>query len=355
MSKTRSTLVALTLLLSTGAGCFGLGGSSTPSVAVGGIWVSENSGSTWTSKSVLPTATGSSTINGLDILTIEQDPSDASAIYIGSKTSGLFYTLDAGETWLRPEDKAAASGSVLAIEVDPRNICTYYVLKSDRLLKTTTCGREFDTETYVETRTDEALTALAIDWYSPDTLLLGTTQGDVLRSLDGGDTWAAVHRARNTIVDIEVSNADSRIVLVGTRSQGIHRSTDGGVTWTDMEDALEDFSKASNVYGLSQTADGSRVLMRGAYGLVKSDDNGLTWSGISLVTSSGEVVVRAAELSPDNKDLMYYSAGSTFYTSTSGGNAWSTTNLPTTRAASVIHVDEGNEDRLYLGVKALEE
>jgi photosystem II stability/assembly factor-like uncharacterized protein len=355
MSKSRSTLAALTLLLATGAGCFGLGGEKAPPPATGGLWLSENSGSTWTSKSTLPTATGTASIDGLDILSIEQDPADASTMYVGTKTSGLFYTLDGGESWLRPEEQLAASGSVIAIEVDPRNVCTYYVLKSDRVIKTTTCGREFDVETYVETRTDESLTSMVLDWYNPNTLLIGTTQGDVLRSLDGGATWAATMHTKGRIANITISNADSRIVLAATSNRGIFRSTDGGATWVDVTDAIKTFNDAENIYDFSQTADGSRLLMSSQFGLLSSSDFGLTWAAIPLVTEAGEVTVNAMEVSPDDQNVMYYSAGNIFYTSTSGGSAWATTNLPSTRIASVIHVDEADATRLLLGVLAIED
>ncbi|MFZ2682334.1 MAG: hypothetical protein WAZ14_04565 [Patescibacteria group bacterium] len=354
MSKSRVTTLALTLLLATGAGCFGLGGSNEPAPASGGVWLSDNNGSTWVAKSALPLPASVSSINGLDILALEQDPSDASAVYLGSKTSGLFYSLDSGESWARPEEKLAASGAVLAVEVDPRDVCTYYVLKTDRLLKTTSCGREFDVETYVETRTDEFLTSMALDWYSPNTVLLGTTQGDILRSQDGGETWAAIFRAKNAIVDLEISNADSRIILAGTSSKGIYRTTDGGAIWVDSATALKPYSKSDKVYSLSQTESGDRILLRSGYGLLFSDDSGTSWQNINLVTSAGEVVVTAAEISPVNKNIMYYASGATFYTSTSGGTAWSTTNLPSSRAASVIHVNQGNPDQVFLGVRSVE-
>lgn len=354
MSKSLSSLAAVSLLLVMGAGCLSLGGSKTPTAAVGGVWLSDSVGESWASKSTLLTATGNSSINGLDILSFEQDPSDASVLYVSTKTSGLFFSLDGGESWQRPEDKMVSTGTILEIEVDPKNVCTYFVLKADRLLKTTTCGREFDNEAYVETRAEESLTALAIDWYNPKTLYLGTSRGDVLRSLDGGATWTAIDRVDSDVTDLAVSNADSRIVLVGTKSRGVYRTMDGGATWTELKEQFAKLNKAKNIYGFSQTKDGSRVLVRSGYGLMYSDDNGTTWSPIALVTDAAEVSVRAAAISPTNKDEMYYATTTTFYASTSGGKAWSTANLPSTRAASAIHVDAGNPKRLFLGVIALE-
>lgn len=353
MSKSRSSLLALTLLLLAGAGCLG-GDDGAATTPTGGMWVSEDAGDTWVAKSALPTAAGTNSINGLDILALEQDPSDSSAFYVGSKTSGLFYSLDGGDSWMRPENKMAASGGILSVEVDPRNVCTYYVLKSDRLLKTVTCGREFDVETYVETRADESLTDFSIDWYNPQNLYIGTSRGDILRSSDAGETWKSIRRIGGSIVDIELSNADSRIILVGTEEDGIYRTTDSGATWTSLEESMEKYEGSENILSFSQTADGSRWLMHSGYGLMTSDDQGVTWKRLRLVSTSSASIT-AAEIAPQNKDLIYYAAGGTFYTSTSAGDAWSTNSMPTTRVGSVIHVDEDDVNRVYMGVMSVEE
>jgi photosystem II stability/assembly factor-like uncharacterized protein len=354
MSTSRSLVAVLGVLLLTGAGCFGLGGSA-PTQATGGFWISDDAGETWANKSVLPTAAGISSISGLDILSIEQDPSDPSALYLGTKTSGMFYSLDGGESWLRPEYKDAMSGTVLDVQVDPRNVCVHYLLKSTRLYKTETCGREYDNETYVETRTDETLTALAVDWYDPDRIWLSTSQGDILRSIDAGSTWTAVHRANNFITDLEVSNADSRVIFAGTRNRGVLRSTDGGATWVSLEENLEGFSKADNVYEFVQSTDGTRLLASSPFGILLTEDNGDTWTKIPLVTNTNEVTVRAIGISTTDPDTLYYGTNNAFYISTSNGSSWSTSSLPSTRAASVIRVDAEDGNKLYFGGVTLED
>ncbi len=355
MSKTLITFAAGALVLLAGAGCLGLGGKGTSTtVAAGGVWVSDDGGEDWTAKSALPTATEVSSINGLDVLSFEQDPSDASVWYAGTKTSGLFYSLDGGNIWQRPEDKDVTTGAVLDVQVDPKNVCTHYVLKADRLLKTINCGRTYNRETYVSARAEEQLTTLAIDWYAPNTLWVGTTKGDVLRSTDAGATWAAVHRSGDTITDITVSNADSRIILLGSSRHGVTRSVDGGTTWVADEDQFKQFKKSTNVYDLDQSSSGSVVLASSEYGILQSTDNGATWTSVPLVTDEGDVVVRAMAVSPTDDQIFYYATSSTFYRSTSGGSAWSTNSLPTSRAAAVIRPDVTNGDHIFLGAVTLE-
>jgi photosystem II stability/assembly factor-like uncharacterized protein len=352
--KTRNLVVAASLLLLTGAGC--LGGSSTKT-ATGGVWTTANGGKAWTAMNVLPTASGVSSIGSVDILSLTRDPSDAKVLYAGTKTSGLLYSLDGGLSWQRPPEDAAfatiRSGSVIAVAVDPKDPCTIYALKTDRLLKTSNCGRSFE-DSYVETRTDEKLTALALDWYNSKNVWVGNTAGDILHSTDAGANWSASQRVKDDVSAIEISNADSRVVLVGTARNSIYRTSDSGATWKSLEDDFRSLSQADRVHGFAQSADGKTAVLNSDYGLFTSADNGATWKPLSLVTAHGEVRIYAVGVSPKDGNTIVYGTDSTFYRSTSGGTSWNTEELPTARAASAILFSPEDSASLMLGVQALE-
>ncbi len=352
--KTQKVLVAAALLLMTGAGC--LGGSATKS-ATGGVWSTANGGKSWTAMNVLPTASAVSSIGSVDVLSLTRDPSDEKVLYAGTKASGLLYSLDGGLSWQRPPEGDAftvvRSGSVLDVAVDPKDPCTYYVLKTDRLLKTVTCGRSFD-DSYVETRTDEKLTALALDWYNAKNVWVGNTAGDVLRSTDAGANWAAVDRVKDDVSAIEVSNADSRVVVVGTLRNSVFRTTDGGATWNTLEKDFQTFAQADRVHGFAQSADGKTLVLSSDYGIFRSTDNGGTWQPLSLVTAHGEVKIYAVGVAPKDGNTIVYGTDSTFYRSTSGGSSWNTEELPTSRAASAILFSNTDASSLLLGVQAIE-
>ena len=351
MRRSLAAFASAALLL-TGAGCLG-GGSS--KAATGGMWLSADAGKTWTAKNVLPTPAEISSISSADILTIEVDPQDESAIYAGTRTAGLLYTLDGGASWMRPESELAKSGAVLDVEVSAKSVCTVYVLKADRLMKTTTCGRTFDENMYVEGRSDEALTAMAIDWYNPNVVYLGTTAGEILKSSDGGSTWTTVQRtkSKDAISAIEVSNADSRYVMMGGTKSGMYRSEDAGISWVALEDSMDDFKNSDRVYGLTQTADGSTVLMSSKYGLLASTDKGLTWSSIALVSSGNDVTIMALSVDPDSAKTIMYGTETAIYRSDDGGKAWATSELPSTRAASALKIMK--DGTILLGVRSLED
>ncbi|MCR4311940.1 MAG: YCF48-related protein [Candidatus Uhrbacteria bacterium] len=348
--SSRGAVLVATLLL-TGAGCFS-GGSGT---SAGGVWQSDDGGQSWTATNALPSATGVGSISETDIIAVEHDPEDASAVYIGTSSNGLLYSLDGGLVWMRPEDEEIRKGAVLAIEVDPTDVCTYYVLKTSRVAKTTDCGRSFNTESYVETQTDEDLTAMVLDWYNPKILWLGNSSGDVMRSSDSGKTWTTIERVNGDVTSIIVSNADSRIVMVGTRNKGMYRTIDSGATWTEFEDTLKDFKDSDKVLSFSQTNDGTTVIMNSDYGLLISDDSGATWSGVSLLTARGEVDILSAVVAPTNGDVIMYATSNTFYRSTSRGSAWETSEVPSGRSVGVITVNPANEEAVILGTVTPEE
>ncbi len=332
-----------------GAGC--LGGSE--KVTTGGMWLSQNLGSSWTAMNTLPLATSIGSIGAADVLSIAVDPSDETALYAGTKASGLLVSLDGGSTWSRPENEEVSSGAILDIAVSSADVCTYYALKADRLMKTTSCGREFDTQTYVEGRTKEALTTFALDWYNPNVLYLGTTAGEVLKSSDAGDTWNVVYVVNDAISAIDISNADSRFVMMGGQRTGLYRSEDAGATWLSFEDALEDMKGSDRVYALAQSADGLQVVASTKYGLLTSDDKGLTWTGLSLLTASGDVIIRALAVDPDDGKTILYGTDSALYLTVDGGSTWSTEELPSSRAASALHIMK--DGSVWLGVQTLEE
>ena len=100
-------------------------------------------------------------------------------------------------------------------------------------------------------RTDYAATltvgAIAFDPRDPRTVYCGTGEGNwwwflgagVLRSTDGGTTWATLCTmpfVGQGFYDLIVDPADSGHLLAAT-TRGLYVSTDGGVTWTQRRTA----------------------------------------------------------------------------------------------------------------------
>lgn len=345
-----SSLLICSLVL-LGAGCLS---SSSSSSTTGGLWQTQNSGTSWTQLATLPQASGVGSIAGVNVTDIEIDPSDATVYYLATESTGMFFSYDAGTTWQRPDAKEAQTVSILDIEVNPESVCTIYVATSSSVMKTTDCMRSF-TDVYKIDQTDEAITAFDIDWYNPSNIWLGNKQGSVVKSSDSGATWSVISRFSDDITDLEVSKADSRIVFVGTDRKGLFRSVDSGASWVEYEDDLrKEFKDSDEVYGFAQTEDGTSVIMNTTYGLLISIDKGETWSALPLITEEGETRIWDVAFAPHNASAIYYTTSTTLYSSSTGGQSWVTEALPSSRTPFVVAVNPDDMTRVMVGFKLMD-
>src|SRR5215204_4659300 len=104
-------------------------------------------------------------------------------------------------------------------------------------------------------------------------------------------------RTRAIAYDVRYNGTTNRVLIAGVVSGGIFRSTDGGANWTrvtpanevhnaaciaqDPRDGFQDtwYSGGGEYIGSSTDATGAGYL---AYGILKSTDNGVTWTRIPL-------------------------------------------------------------------------
>lgn len=353
MSHLRIPLLC-SLILLTGAGCFGIGASKSAinEKTDGGVFKTTDAGVHWSQVVALPTSQGVASISGTNILAMKMDPEDNQVLYLGMRESGMAYSYDAGASWQRPKSDAVRDGMIGDVAVDPKHVCTLYAIQGQRLEKSTDCLRSFNAQTYVESRPDVGLARIAVDWYNDSVLWLGLTNGDLLKSDDAGNTWRKLTQAGASIQEILVNKKDSRIVLVATAGAGFYKTTDAGATWTHSADELNNFPNSTRVFSLSEMKDSAVVLAATAYGLLRSKDFGSTWEGLTLITAPGQVLIETVGVDPNNADHIYYAAGQTFYSSADAGVTWKTSNLLTTRLPKTLLVDPVNPAIVYIGMVA---
>jgi hypothetical protein len=130
---------------------------------------------------------------------------------------------------------------------------------------------------------------VSIDFTDPQrrTLVAGTHEQPVVEaSMDSGNTWTVISQALTG--DVGYASwplvIDSLTYLLGTTrgaGAGIFRTTDGGSTWTQVGQ--------TGVVGqplVDRSDESIYWLLEGGQGMVRSDDDGLTWSPLTLGPSS---------------------------------------------------------------------
>lgn len=188
---------------------------------------------------------------------IVEDPNNANIIYVGAPAGGIWKSTDAGSTWTPLGDELAVMG-VSSIAISAANSNVIYLATGDA--------------------------------DGGDTYSIG-----VLKSTDGGLTWAEVGNVAGNLRDIVVDPADEDIAYVASNG-GVFKTTDGGANWTELlSGSYRDLElkpgTASTIY--AATSDEVRY----------STNSGATWTlATGIPTGSSRI---ALAVTPANNAYVY--------------------------------------------------
>jgi photosystem II stability/assembly factor-like uncharacterized protein len=216
-----------------------------PAVAYAEMQWTPNSGFSGPRRRDAPGAFGPRRVNGIVIADralfippLVMDPADAHVLYFG--TFRLYRTADRADSW------SAISGDL--------------------------------------SRAGGSISAIAPAASDPGTVWVGTNDGNVQVTTDGGATWTA--RAgdlpQRVVTDIAVDRDDPRTAIVTFSGFGlphVYRTTDGGATWTSISAGLPDVPVNAV---LTHPALGDDIYIGTDLGAFRSIDGGATWAPFNL-------------------------------------------------------------------------
>lgn len=340
---------ALAALAFVGAGCVSVSSNgASQQGADGGLFKSVNKGDDWSQKAAIATVGVPKNIAGVNAVMLVQDPSDPSALYLGTAESGMFYSYDGGESWQQPPQ--LSRGRVPALAVNPKDKCTIYLAIENKLLKSEDCSRTWEV-TYLDARADKLTTAVAIDRNDPRIIWIGNSAGDVLRSNDAGASWSVVKALGNHVLKIAVHANDSRRMFVATRAGGVWRTPDAGANWINLAERYKEFAGSNEFYDIALGVSApDLIVLATKYGLIRSTDGGEKFESIPLLTAPGTTLIYSVAVDPKDASALYYGTSTLFYRSPNAGTNWTTIRLPTSRTATVLHVDRANSNAILMGV-----
>lgn len=342
----KKLLLAAASLLLIGQGCIQITGTGNKGGLDGGVFRSNDRGTTWQQKSSVASVGQARSFAGTNVTTMAFDPSDKKAVYAGTE-EGLFFSYDGGESW----HGAAALGRVrvTSVAVSPADKCTVYAGTGNRVMRTTDCSRTWD-NVYFDPRPDTRVTSVRVDHFNAANVFASTNQGDVLKSADGGASWSPIHRFDDEVRQLLMTAADSRVIYVATDGDGLWKTADGGATWTDLSPAMGEFAGAlDNLILAEDAARGNSLIVASNYGLLRTIDGGSTWQPLTLLTPPGSTVIYSLAVSPKDSSFIAYGTINTLYRSVDAGAKWTTSKVPTTRAATTLLIDPANDSTIFMG------
>jgi photosystem II stability/assembly factor-like uncharacterized protein len=302
---------------------------------------------------VIPNGQGSSSsgarVNVTGRITgIVVDPTSPSTIYLAAAGGGVWKTVDGGVTWFAKSDNEM-SLAIGALAMAPSD--------HNRLYAGTGEGSIF---------------------YLVQNLPFSVSNEDyygvgVLRSSDGGDTWAHVGSADLTgaafyRIAVHPTNPD---VLFGATTYGLMRSQDGGATWTAITSGLPALSTSviscTDVAYDPGNANRAWCAFWGS-GIYRTGDANAatpTWTKLTTGLPAAGISRIAFALAPSNHDAIFALIADSpvntapakgVYGSIDGGDTWSTITTSLTIVGSYtlnIAVDVSTPDVIYVSGREL--
>jgi len=322
----------------------------------GGVWKTENGGTTWNNLS-----DGDFRVGTIGAVAVAN--SDQNVLYVGtgeapirgvttSHGDGVWKSTDAGKTWKHVG--LEKSGQISAIEIHPSNPDIAFVAVQGQIwgpnaergvYRTRDGGQSWEQVLKVSENT--GATDLAMDPTNPRILYAamwnhgrkpwfihsGGTDGGIFKSVDGGDSWKKLSGGLPEMigkigVDVSASNPQRVYAIIEAEPEkgGLWRSDDAGETWALINGHRVLHSRAwYYVHIAADPTDENTVYVMNVP-LMKSVDGGKSWERITTPHSDHhDLWINPA----DSRNLISANDGGATVTF-DGGETWSSImNQPT--------------------------
>ncbi|HEV8242121.1 MAG TPA: hypothetical protein VGS57_22335 [Thermoanaerobaculia bacterium] len=246
------------------------------------------------------------------------DPSHADTVYVATHGGGVWRSDDGGSTWTLPGDEMT-SRQVNWVLVDPGKSTTVWAGVEDAGL-----WRSLDkgaTWKMVRPNDDQVTGArIAFAPTQPASIFVPSTNLHH-KSADGGKTWSEFRVGNQDAYAIAVSPKDSKLVIAGGRGSALNlsRSTDGGKTWKQIGIGIKNESVRRVLFDPSNP---SIVYAYAGFGhLFKSTNGGDEFEALPIEVE-GTKEITDLEIDPANPQVLWAATEDGLKTSDDGGRTW---------------------------------
>lgn len=340
----------------------------------GGVWKTEDYGTTW--KNVSDGFFETPSIGAISVA--ENDPN---IVYVGTGSDGLrsnvitgkgmYKSINAGKTWQHIGLKQA--GQIGAVEINPIDHQNVFVAAIGQafqanpergVFRTKDGGMTWEKVFHLSDTTGFADIELmptnpniiyAAAWRAerkPWTIISGGKENGIYKSIDGGDTWQKTGKGLPAMmgkIDLAVSPADSKVLYALVESTpkeaGLYRSNDQGETFQQISNKKELLDRPFYYCNIVADPNDVEVVYVLSTRFYQSKNGGKTWRSIRSPHGDNHDMW----INPDNSNLFVQANDGGANITHNGGKTWSTQFNQETAELYQVEVDNQHPYWLYAG------
>jgi len=271
--------------------------------AEGGVFKSDDQGSTWTS--------ASAGLTDRLVRSLFLDPRNPRTLYAGTWNGRVKVSTDGGASWL-DRSRGLPPHEVRAVAVDPANPHRLYAGLPDGVFVSTDRGEQW----LPAGQLPGTLQCMAVDPEHPGVLYAGTSENGLFKSVDSGAGWFTLNTVFTNAVALAIPPRSPGTIYSISLGK-VYRTEDGGTTWV-YADAYRDPSMARCL--AVDPKDTREVYVGLADGLYKSVDARRSWAR----SDAGLAPVDVSCVTIDALDTrrVYACSGSDVFVSVDAGLTW---------------------------------
>ncbi len=340
--------------------------------ASGGLFKTTNNGQSW-----IPITDGKVPVASTGSVAVSLSNPDI--IYLGTGSDGVrsnvstgrgvYKTTDGGKTWtFLGLYNAGQIGAVRIHPTDP-NIAWLsatgdaFGKNTERgIFKTTDGGKTWKKTLYINDSTggndvviqpgnpNVLYAAMGRLERKPWTIISGSTEGGLFKSIDGGENWTKMGgglpnelfgKAR---IAVTAANPQRVYALIEAKpGGGLYRSDDAGTTWQDMHSPEGMIARPFYYTSLGADPTNQDVVYGGAETFYKSTNGGKTMQTMSTPHTDNHDIW----ISPNDGNIMIQANDGGANISTDGGRTWSTQNNQPTAEIYGVWMDNQYPYNIY--------
>jgi photosystem II stability/assembly factor-like uncharacterized protein len=275
--------------------------------------------------------------------------------WLGALALGLAAAVASpAQTW---RQVGPPGGTVISLEADPQDAKKLYLGTSDgHVFSSTDGGQHWQLLSRIGTGRDDVITHIIVDSRNSSHLYASTWTlysggGGLYRSDDAGHNWRLVGLQKETVRALAQSPTNPEVWVAGSLT-GVYRSNDDGNSWERISPANHDDLRNFNSVAFDPKDE--NTIYAGTYHLPwKTTDGGKNWTSIKagMIDDSDVMTVIVDPANPSN---VHATACSGIYRSVNSGETWKRdAGIPFIyRRTELIRQDPQHPETLYAGTSS---